>query len=79
MVREAAAQGLGTIGDRSAIPALEAAAKADAKGKVRKAAHATLAQIRARKGSLKKTAPLSHTVGEGGRGVRSTRSAGCAA
>ncbi len=48
MAREAAAQSLGRIGDRSVEPALEAASKADTKSKVRKAALAALAQIRAR-------------------------------
>ena len=49
MAREAAAQSLGRIGDRRAQSALEAAAQSDAKSKVRKAALAALAQIRARK------------------------------
>jgi hypothetical protein len=49
MAREAAAQTLGRIGDRSVEAALETASKTDAKSKVRKAALAALAQIRARK------------------------------
>jgi hypothetical protein len=49
MARVAAAQSLGRIGDRSAENALEAAAKADPKSKVRKAARAALEQIRARR------------------------------
>ncbi len=48
MAREAAAQSLGRIGDRSVEAALETASKNDAKSKVRKAALAALAQIRAR-------------------------------
>lgn len=48
MAREAAAQSLGRLGDRSVEAALEAASKTDAKSKVRKAALAALAQIRAR-------------------------------
>ena len=49
MVREAAAAGLGRIGDREAELALEHAAEADAKGKVRKAAREALLQLRARR------------------------------
>jgi HEAT repeat protein len=49
MAREAAAQSLGRIGDRRAQSALETAAQSDAKSKVRKAALAALAQIKARK------------------------------
>jgi predicted RNA-binding protein with PIN domain len=48
LAREAAAQSLGRIGDRSVEKALEAAAGADVKSKVRKAARDALAQIRAR-------------------------------
>lgn len=48
MAREAAAESLGRIGNRSVEAALEAAAKSDTKNKVRKAAQAALAQIRAR-------------------------------
>lgn len=50
MARQAAAQSLARVGDKRAEAALEAAAKSDAKGKVRKAAHDALAQIRARRG-----------------------------
>lgn len=49
MVREAAAQSLGRIGDRTVEAALDAAAHKDVKGKVRKAAQNALAQIRARR------------------------------
>ena len=49
MAREAAAQSLGRIGNRSVEAALEAASKSDPKNKIRKAAQAALAQIRARK------------------------------
>lgn len=48
LARQAAAQSLGRIGDRSVEAALEAASRTDAKSKVRKAALAALAQIRAR-------------------------------
>ena len=48
MAREAAAQSLGRIGDRSVEAALEAASKTDAKSKVRKATLTALAQIKAR-------------------------------
>lgn len=48
LAREAAAQSLGRIGDRSVEAALETASKSDAKSKVRKAALAALTQIRAR-------------------------------
>jgi HEAT repeat protein len=48
MARQAAAQSLGRIGNRSVETALETAARADAKNKVRKAARDALAQIRAR-------------------------------
>lgn len=48
MAREAAAQSLGRLGDRRVEAALETAAQSDAKSKVRKAALAALAQIRAR-------------------------------
>ena len=50
MVREAAAQSLGRIGDRTVEAALKVAAESDHKGKVRKAAREALEQIRARKG-----------------------------
>ena len=53
MVREAAAQSLGRIGDRTAEAALNMAAESDHKGKVRKAARDALEQIRARKGAGK--------------------------
>jgi len=49
MAREAAAQSLGLLGDRSVEAALETASKTDAKSKVRKAAQAALAQVKARK------------------------------
>jgi HEAT repeat protein len=48
LAREAAAQSLGRFGDRRVEAALETAGKTDAKSKVRKAALAALAQIRAR-------------------------------
>jgi len=48
MAREAAAQSLSRLGDRSVAAALEAASKTDAKSKVRKAALAALAQIKTR-------------------------------
>jgi HEAT repeat protein len=49
MVREAAAQSLGRLGDSSVVGALEAAGRSDRKSKVRKAALAALTQIRARR------------------------------
>jgi predicted RNA-binding protein with PIN domain len=49
MARTAAAQSLARIGDRTAEPALGAAAKADTKSKVRKAAREALTQIRTRR------------------------------
>ena len=49
MVREAAAQALGLIGSRKAETALEKAAAADGKSKVRKAPRAALDHIRARR------------------------------
>jgi len=52
LARQAAAQSLGLIGDRSVESALEATAKLDSKSKVRKAARAALEQIRARGGRL---------------------------
>jgi HEAT repeat protein len=51
MVREAAADSLGRIGGRVAETALEYAAEADGKGKVRKAAREALLQMRARRKS----------------------------
>jgi uncharacterized protein len=48
MARQAAAQSLGRIGDRSVETALETAAGADTKNKVRKAARDALVQVRAR-------------------------------
>jgi len=51
MVREAAAQSLARIGDRTVEATLEIAATTDHKGKVRKAAREALEQIRARKGA----------------------------
>ena len=50
MVREAAAQSLGRIGDRTVEATLKVAAESDHKSKVRKAAREALEQIRARKG-----------------------------
>ena len=51
MVREATAQALGSIGSAKAVPALQAAAADDPKGKVRKAAHAALDDRSARRRS----------------------------
>ncbi|PKO24069.1 MAG: hypothetical protein CVU38_00750 [Chloroflexi bacterium HGW-Chloroflexi-1] len=48
MARQAAAQSLGRIGDHTVESYLENVARSDSKGKIRKAARAALAQIRAR-------------------------------
>jgi HEAT repeat protein len=52
MVREAAAQSLGRLGDRGTEATLEAVAQSDPKGKVRKAARMALDQVRTRRGGL---------------------------
>ena len=50
MVREAAAQSLGRIGDRTVEAALKVAAESDHKSKVRKAAREALEQIQGAEG-----------------------------
>jgi hypothetical protein len=55
LARQAAAQSLGRIGNHSVEGALEIAARADPKGKVRKAAREGLAQVRARPPGLRHT------------------------
>jgi predicted RNA-binding protein with PIN domain len=54
MARQAAAQSLGRIGNRSVESALETSAESDPKGKVRKAARDALAQVRARQPGLRR-------------------------
>jgi HEAT repeat protein len=53
LAREAAAQSLGRMGDRSSEEDLETAAANDGKNKVRKAARTALAQVRARRSADK--------------------------
>jgi predicted RNA-binding protein with PIN domain len=64
LVREAAAQGLGFMGDATVEAALEAAAATDVKGKVRKAARAALVQVRARKAAASR--PTGRKTADGG-------------
>jgi predicted RNA-binding protein with PIN domain len=54
MARQAAAQSLGRIGNRSVESVLEASVDSDPKGKVRKAARDALAQIRARQSGIRR-------------------------